>query len=53
MFCRKTLYSKIEKIHHRNLKVVYGMDDSYKNLLLSRNSVNSSKTPSILSDRDI
>ena len=39
MFCRKTLYSKIEKIHHRTLKVVYGIDDSYKNLLLSSNSV--------------
>ena len=25
MFCRKTLYSKIEKIHHRTLKVVYGI----------------------------
>ena len=35
MFCRKTLYSKIQKIHHRALKVVYGIDDSYKNLLLS------------------
>ena len=39
MFCRKTLYSKIEKIHHRTLKVVYGIDDSYNNLLLSSNSV--------------
>ena len=39
MFCRKTLYSKVEKIHHRTLKVVYGMDNSYKNLLLSSNSV--------------
>ena len=39
MFCRKTLYSKIQKIHHRTLKVVYGIDDSYKNLLLSSNSV--------------
>ena len=39
MFCRKTLYSKIEKIHNRTLKVVYGIDDSYNNLLLSGNSV--------------
>ena len=23
MFCRKTLYSKIEKIHHKTLKVIY------------------------------
>ena len=34
MFCRKTFYSKIEKIHHSTLKVVYGIDDSYNNLLL-------------------
>ena len=34
MFCRKTLYSKIEKIHHSTLKVVYGIDDSDNNLLL-------------------
>ena len=39
MFCRKNMYSKIEKIHHRTLKVVYGIDDSYSNLLLSGNSV--------------
>ena len=39
MFCRKTLYSKIQKIHHRTLKVVYGIDDSYNNLLLSSNYV--------------
>ena len=39
MFCRKTFYSKIEKIHHRTLKVIYGIDDSYNNLLLSSNSV--------------
>ena len=35
----KRLYSKIEKTHHRTLKVVYGIDDSYNNLLLSSNSV--------------
>ena len=39
MFCRKTFYSKIETIHHRTLNVVYGTDDSYKNLLLSSNAV--------------
>ena len=39
MFCKKTLYSKIQKIRYRTLKVVYGIDDSYKNLLLSSNSV--------------
>ena len=35
----KTLYSKIEKIHHRTLKVVYGIDDPYNNLLLRSNYV--------------
>ena len=39
MICRETLYSKIEKIYHRTLKMVYGMDDSYSNLLLSSNSM--------------
>ena len=29
MFYRKTLYSKIEKTHHRPLKVFYGIDGSY------------------------
>ena len=38
MFCRKTLYYEIGKIHHRTLKVVFGIDDSYNNLLLSSNS---------------
>ena len=39
MFCRETLYSKIEKLNHRNLKAAYGIDDSYNNLLSSSNSV--------------
>ena len=34
MFCRKTSYSKIEKMHHKTLNVIYGIDDSYNNLLL-------------------
>ena len=41
MFCGKTLYPKIENNHHRTLKVVYGIDDSYNNLLVSSNSVSS------------
>ena len=57
MFCRKTFYSKIERIRHRTLKVIYGTDASYHNLLLSSNtlsfSLNLSMAPSILSDRDI
>ena len=36
MFCRKTLYYKIEKIHHRTLKVIYR---SYENILLESSSV--------------
>ena len=39
IFCRKTFYYKIEKIYHRTLKVIYGIDDSYNNLLLSSNSI--------------
>ena len=39
MLCRKTFYAKIEKIHHRTLKLIYGIDDSYNNLLFSSNSV--------------
>ena len=31
MFCRKTLYSKIEKIHHKTLKVIYESNDTYDN----------------------
>ena len=34
MFRRKNVYSKIEKFHHRTLKVIYGIDDSHNNLLL-------------------
>ena len=39
IFCRETFYSKIEKIHHRTLKVIHGIDDSCNNLLLRSNSV--------------
>ena len=39
MFCRKTLYHKIEKIHHRTRKVSYQYEDSYENLLLESSSV--------------
>ena len=35
IFCRKTFYFKVEKIHHRALKVIYVIDDSYNNLLRS------------------
>ena len=31
MFCRKTYYSKIEKNHHKNLKVIYESNDTYDN----------------------
>ena len=39
MFCRKTLYSKIEKIHHKTLKVIHESNVSYDNLLLRSNTV--------------
>ena len=38
-FCRKTLYHKTEKTHHRTLKVIYQSEESYENLLLERSSV--------------
>ena len=39
MFCRKTSYRKIEKTHHRTLKVIYQSEESYENLLLGSSSV--------------
>ena len=39
MFCRKNLYHKIEKVHHRTLKVIYQSEESYQNLLLESSSV--------------
>ena len=39
MFCRKTLYLKIEKIHHKTLKVIYESNDTYGNLLLQSSTV--------------
>ena len=39
VFSRKTLYHKIEKIHHRTLKIIYQSEESYENLLLESSSV--------------
>ena len=39
MFCRKTFYSKVEKILHKTLKVINESDDTYDNLLLQSNTV--------------
>ena len=39
VFCRKTLRSKIDKIHHKTLKVIYESNDTYDNLLLLSNTV--------------
>ena len=39
MFCRKTLYHKIEKNDHTTLKVIYLSEESYENLLLESSSV--------------
>ena len=39
MFCSKTLYSKIEKIFLKPLKVNYESNHTYDNLLLQRNTV--------------
>ena len=39
MFCRKRFYPKIEKIHHKTLKVIHGIDNSYNKLLLRSNFI--------------
>ena len=39
MFYRKTLNHKIEKIHHRTLKVIYQSEEPYENVLLEISSV--------------
>ena len=39
MFCRKSLYHKVEKIHHRTLKVIYQSKESYENPLWESSSV--------------
>ena len=33
MFCRKGLYLKMQKIHHKTLKVIYQSNKTYKELL--------------------
>ena len=39
MFYRKTVYSQIEKIHQKTLKVIYKSNDTDGNLLLQSNTV--------------
>ena len=39
MFCRKTFYSKIEKIHRKSLKVINESNDTYGNQFLQSNTV--------------
>ena len=39
MFCRKTQYLKIQKIHHKALKIVFNSDKSYEELLQMNNEV--------------
>ena len=37
MFCRKEQYLKIQKIHHKALKVVYNSNKNYNELLRDHN----------------
>ena len=37
--CRKTLYSKLGKTHHKILKVTYESNDTYDTLLLQSKTV--------------
>ena len=39
MFCRKKQYLKIQKIHHKALKVVYNSNKNYDELLRDNNEV--------------
>ena len=39
MFCYKATYSKMQKIHHKSLKVIYQSDTSYDNPLQLNNNV--------------
>ena len=39
MLSRNTLYSKMGKIYHKTLKVIYESNDTYVNLLLQSNTV--------------
>ena len=39
MFCHETTYLKMQKIHHKSLKVIYQSDTSYDDLLQLSNSV--------------
>ena len=39
MFCHKTTYLKIKKIHYKTLKVIYQSNASYDDLLQLNNSV--------------
>ena len=39
MFCRKNQYLKIQKIHHKALKVVFNSDDGYDELLQMSNEI--------------
>ena len=39
MICHKTTYLKMQKIHHKTLKVIYHSDASYDDLLQLSNSV--------------
>ena len=39
MFCHKATYSKMQKIHHKSLKVIYQSDTCYDDLLQLSNSM--------------
>ena len=39
MFCKKKQYKKLQKIHHKALKVVFGNEESYEELLEMNNEV--------------
>ena len=40
IFCKKGVYSKIQKIHHKTLKVIYQSNNTYEELLELNETVN-------------
>lgn len=36
MFCRKACHSKIEKIHHKTLQIIYNNNDTYNSFFIAK-----------------
>ena len=45
LFCKKSIYFKMQKIHHKTLRIIYQSDESYENLLNLDKSVSLHQRP--------